>query len=211
MARLYDLTKRMTGIARKFGREVNRRRTKVSNLSRRVSNLKPSGKGRASKGNEGARDIGSNSYRTHGLHFPALCGRGADAVESEFGDGRAPSLRAAGARARVGTTVLTAINKIKHLVQTVDQEVGGSSPPSCTNEIKYLDENLLIFSNLHHAALHSPRERGAPVGGRAPGHGGTLGLPAAILTHAMTGSAYRVPKLAGRWGGSMSVRFAGYS
>ena len=132
-------------------------------------------------------------------------------MESEFGDGRAPSLRAAGARARVGTTVLTAINKIKHLVQTVDQEVGGSSPPSCTNEIKYLDENLLIFSNLHHAALHSPRERGAPVGGRAPGHGGTLGLPAAILTHAMTGSGYRVPKLAGRWGGSMSVRFAGYS
>jgi hypothetical protein len=28
---------------------------------------------------------------------------------------------------------LTAINEINHLVQTVDQEVGGSSPPSCTN------------------------------------------------------------------------------
>lgn len=28
---------------------------------------------------------------------------------------------------------LTAIKEINHLVRTVDQEVGGSSPPSCTN------------------------------------------------------------------------------
>ena len=28
---------------------------------------------------------------------------------------------------------------IKHLVQTVDQEVGGSNPSSCTNKIKSLD------------------------------------------------------------------------
>src|SRR5712664_2112005 len=46
MARLYargaDLTKKMTGVAKKFGREVNRRRTKLSNLSAKVSNLKAS-------------------------------------------------------------------------------------------------------------------------------------------------------------------------
>jgi hypothetical protein len=30
---------------------------------------------------------------------------------------------------------VTAINEINHLVQTVDQEVGGSSPPSCTNDL----------------------------------------------------------------------------
>jgi hypothetical protein len=31
-----------------------------------------------------------------------------------------------------GRWFLTAINEINHLTQTVDQEVGGSSPPSCT-------------------------------------------------------------------------------
>jgi len=30
---------------------------------------------------------------------------------------------------------LTAFNEINHLIRTVDQEVGGSSPPSCTREI----------------------------------------------------------------------------
>lgn len=43
MARHYakgaDLTKKMRGVAKKFEREVNRRRTKVSNLSAKVSNL----------------------------------------------------------------------------------------------------------------------------------------------------------------------------
>jgi hypothetical protein len=53
MARLYahgaDLTKKMTGVAKRFGREVNRRRTKVSNLSAKVSNLKASDDRRRSK------------------------------------------------------------------------------------------------------------------------------------------------------------------
>jgi hypothetical protein len=53
MARLYargaDLTKKMTGVAKKFGREVNRRRTKLSNLSAKVSNLKASPDRRPSK------------------------------------------------------------------------------------------------------------------------------------------------------------------
>ena len=35
----------------------------------------------------------------------------------------------------LGRQFLTAINEINHLVQTVDQEVGGSSPPSCTNDL----------------------------------------------------------------------------
>jgi integrase len=43
MARHYakgaDLTKKMRGVAKKFEREVNRRRTKVSNLAAKVSNL----------------------------------------------------------------------------------------------------------------------------------------------------------------------------
>jgi integrase len=43
MARHYsrgaDLTKKMSGVAKKFEREVNRRRTKVSNLAAKVSNL----------------------------------------------------------------------------------------------------------------------------------------------------------------------------
>ncbi|HUI14259.1 MAG TPA: tyrosine-type recombinase/integrase, partial [Xanthobacteraceae bacterium] len=43
MARHYakgaDLTKKMRGVAKKFEREVNRRRTKVSNLAVEVSNL----------------------------------------------------------------------------------------------------------------------------------------------------------------------------
>jgi hypothetical protein len=43
MARHYargaDLTKKMDGVAKKFGREVNRRRTKVSNLAGKASNL----------------------------------------------------------------------------------------------------------------------------------------------------------------------------
>jgi hypothetical protein len=53
MARLYargaDLTKKMSGVAKTLGREVNRRRTKVSNLSRKVSNLNPSADARSSK------------------------------------------------------------------------------------------------------------------------------------------------------------------
>jgi hypothetical protein len=43
MARHYakgaDLTKKMRGVAKKFEREVNRRRTKVSNLAAKVPNL----------------------------------------------------------------------------------------------------------------------------------------------------------------------------
>jgi len=42
MARLYargaDLTKKMQGVAKEFEREANRRRTKVPNLARKVSN-----------------------------------------------------------------------------------------------------------------------------------------------------------------------------
>jgi hypothetical protein len=45
-ARGVDLTKKMTGAAEKFGREV-----KVSNLSRRVSNPRPSATG-ASKASQ---------------------------------------------------------------------------------------------------------------------------------------------------------------
>ena len=37
-----------------------------------------------------------------------------------------------GTKPMLGRQFLTAINEINHLVQTVDQEVGGSSPPSCT-------------------------------------------------------------------------------
>ncbi len=65
MARLYargaDLTKKMTGVAKKFGREVNRRRTKVSNLSRRVSNLKRSADRRSSKGKSIQDDNGGRT------------------------------------------------------------------------------------------------------------------------------------------------------
>jgi Phage integrase family len=65
MARLYargaDLTKKMTGVAKKFGREVNRRRTKVSNLSRRVSNLKRSADGQSSKGKSIQDDNGGRT------------------------------------------------------------------------------------------------------------------------------------------------------
>jgi hypothetical protein len=47
MARHYargaDLTKKMSGVAKTLGREMNRRRTKVSNLSRKVSNLNQRG------------------------------------------------------------------------------------------------------------------------------------------------------------------------
>jgi integrase-like protein len=50
MARHYakgaDLTEKMRGVAKKFGREMNRRRTKVSNLSEKVSNLEDSKKNR---------------------------------------------------------------------------------------------------------------------------------------------------------------------
>ena len=46
MARHYargaDLTKKMTGVSKTFSREVNRRRTKVSNPSVKVSNLNAS-------------------------------------------------------------------------------------------------------------------------------------------------------------------------
>jgi hypothetical protein len=53
MARHYargaDLTKKMSGVAKTLGREMNRRRTKVSNLSRKVSNLNPSADARSSK------------------------------------------------------------------------------------------------------------------------------------------------------------------
>ena len=51
MARHYakgaDLTKKMTAVAKKFGREVNRRRTKVSNPQRKVSNLSMAAEGEA--------------------------------------------------------------------------------------------------------------------------------------------------------------------
>jgi len=54
MARLHargaDLSKKVTDLAKKFGREVNRRPTKVSNLSRTVLNSKPSTEGAPSKG-----------------------------------------------------------------------------------------------------------------------------------------------------------------
>jgi hypothetical protein len=50
MARLYargaDLTRKMESVSKKFGREVNRRRTKVSNQPEKVSNLKASSKER---------------------------------------------------------------------------------------------------------------------------------------------------------------------
>jgi hypothetical protein len=53
MARLYargaDLTKKMSDVAKTLGREMNRRRTKVSNLSRKVSNLEVSADERSSK------------------------------------------------------------------------------------------------------------------------------------------------------------------
>jgi hypothetical protein len=65
MARLYargaDLTKKMSGVAKTLGRELNRRRTKVSNLSRNVSNRKASADGRSSKHQ-------SNSCRTWWAH-----------------------------------------------------------------------------------------------------------------------------------------------
>jgi hypothetical protein len=35
----------------------------------------------------------------------------------------------------------TDINKIYHLVQTVDQEVGGSNPPSCTKHLALKMQN----------------------------------------------------------------------
>jgi len=63
MARLYargaDLTKKMTGVAKKFGREVNRRRTKVSNL-------KPSADGRPSK-DKSIQDDNGGRTRTRTL------------------------------------------------------------------------------------------------------------------------------------------------
>jgi len=65
MARLYargaDLTRKMTGVAKKFGREVNRRRTKVSNLSSKVSNLKPTADGRSSKDQSIQDDTGGRT------------------------------------------------------------------------------------------------------------------------------------------------------
>ena len=53
MARHYargaNLSRKMEGVARKFGREVNRRRTKVSNLAGKVSNLTPAGEDQVKK------------------------------------------------------------------------------------------------------------------------------------------------------------------
>ena len=63
MARLYtrgaDLAKKITGVAKKFGREVNRRRTKVSNL-------KPSADGRPSK-DKSIQDDNGGRTRTRTL------------------------------------------------------------------------------------------------------------------------------------------------
>src|SRR5882762_6598782 len=65
MARLYargaDLTRKMTDAAKKFGREVNRRRTKVSNLSAKVSNLMGSADGRSSKHESIQQDNGGRT------------------------------------------------------------------------------------------------------------------------------------------------------
>ena len=85
MARLYargaDLTKKMTGVAKKFGREVNRRRTKVSNLSRKVSNLKASTDGRPPKAKQNQRH---NGGRTRNLTLDPL-------IKSQFFIHRRPT------------------------------------------------------------------------------------------------------------------------
>src|SRR6266481_6141023 len=66
MARLYaargaGLNKKMTGGAKKSGREVNSRRTKLSDLSAKVSNLKPSARGRSSEDKSIQRDNGGRT------------------------------------------------------------------------------------------------------------------------------------------------------
>ena len=65
MARHYakgaDLSKKMEGVAKKFGREVNRRRTKVSNLTGGVSNLAHARDGANEKVKH---DLGDNGGRT---------------------------------------------------------------------------------------------------------------------------------------------------
>jgi hypothetical protein len=65
MARLYargaNLTKKMSGVAKTLGREMNRHRTKVSNLSRNVSNRKASADGRSSKHQSNSWDSGGRT------------------------------------------------------------------------------------------------------------------------------------------------------
>jgi integrase len=65
MARHYargaDLSKKMEGVAKKFGREVNRRRTKLSNLSAKVSNLEALGPKLSSKDQPFQVDIGGRT------------------------------------------------------------------------------------------------------------------------------------------------------
>jgi hypothetical protein len=60
-ARGADLVKKMTGVAQKFGRGVNRRRTKVSNPPTKMSNLKALTEGRPSKEQEIQWDDGGRT------------------------------------------------------------------------------------------------------------------------------------------------------